>query len=46
MSSEAVGDWSSTAVFEPKLAAAEADERLARWDAAALALAQLSQDAR
>src|SRR6266571_4476832 len=30
---EAVGDWSSTAVFEPKLASAEADERLARWDA-------------
>ncbi len=43
---EAVGDWSSTAVFEPKLASAEADERLARWDAAALALAQLSQDSR
>ena len=39
--SEAVGEWASVAVFEPKLSAAEADERLAEWDAAARALAGL-----
>jgi glycerol kinase len=39
---EAVGDWSPVAVFEPRLAAAEAEERLARWNAAALALTELT----
>jgi glycerol kinase len=40
---EAVGDWSPVAVFEPEMAAAEAAERLARWEAAARALAELAQ---
>jgi glycerol kinase len=39
---EAVGDWSPAAVFEPRMPAAEAEERLARWDAAARALVGLS----
>jgi glycerol kinase len=43
---EAVGSWSSTAVFEPRMSAAEAEERLASWQAAALALAELSRDGR
>ena len=38
---EAVGSWSSTAVFEPHMGASEAEERLGRWNAAALALAEL-----
>jgi glycerol kinase len=39
---EAVGRWASTAVFEPRMPASEANERLARWQAAALALAELA----
>jgi glycerol kinase len=38
---EAVGSWTSTAVFEPRMGASEAEERLRRWNAAALALAKL-----
>jgi glycerol kinase len=41
---EAVGKWSPAAVFQPRMPAAEADERLARWHAAALALAELARD--
>jgi glycerol kinase len=40
---EAVGDWKSVAVFEPKLGAPAAEEYLARWEAAAHALAELSR---
>jgi len=40
---EAVGDWESVAVFEPKLAASAAEEYLSRWEDAALALAELSR---
>lgn len=43
---EAVGSWAPAAVFEPRLSAAEAEERLARWHAAALALAELARDDR
>jgi glycerol kinase len=43
---EAVGGWSSAAVFEPRMDPAEAEERLARWHAAAVALAELAQDGR
>ena len=43
---EAVGSWAPAAVFEPRMPAAEAEERLGRWQAAALALAQLAGDAR
>ena len=39
---EAVGSWKPAAVFEPRMGAGEADERLGRWHAAATALAQLS----
>ncbi len=39
---EAVGDWTPAEVFEPRMTAAEAHERLARWEAAAAALADLS----
>jgi glycerol kinase len=39
---EAVGRWSAAAVFEPRMPAAEAEERLARWQAAAVALAALA----
>ena len=39
---EAVGDWAPAAVFEPSMSADEANERLARWHAAALALAELA----
>jgi glycerol kinase len=42
---EAVGDWTPAEVFEPRMTAAEARERLARWEAAAAALADLSRDA-
>jgi glycerol kinase len=42
---EAVGSWAPAAVFEPRMPAAEAEERLGRWQAAALALAQLAGDA-
>jgi glycerol kinase len=38
---EAVGDWTSPATFEPRMSASEAEERLARWEAAARALAEL-----
>ena len=41
---EAVGDWTPAEVFEPQMTAAEAQERLARWEAAAAALADLSRD--
>jgi glycerol kinase len=40
---EAVGAWLPEQVFEPQLAADEAEERLARWEAAATSLAQLSR---
>ena len=40
---EAVGAWLPEQVFEPQLAADEAEERLARWEAAATLLAQLSR---
>jgi glycerol kinase len=43
---EAVGDWAPAEVFEPRMAAAQAQERLARWEAAAGALAELSRDGR
>jgi glycerol kinase len=39
---EAVGDWAPSAVFEPTMSADEATERLARWHASALALAELA----
>jgi glycerol kinase len=39
---EAVGDWESVAVFDPELPASAAEEYLSRWNAAALALAELS----
>jgi len=38
---EAVGDWTSPATFEPRMSASEAEERLAQWEAAARALAEL-----
>jgi glycerol kinase len=41
---EAVGDWTPAEVFEPQMTAAEAQERLARWEAAASALADLSRN--
>jgi glycerol kinase len=40
---EAVGDWAPAAVFEPKMQADQASERLARWHASALALAELAE---
>ena len=40
---QAVGDWTPAEVFEPHMTAAEAQERLARWEAAAAALADLSR---
>ena len=40
---EAVGPWEPEAVFEPKMPAAEAEERLGTWEAAAAALAELSR---
>jgi glycerol kinase len=43
---EAVGVWSPVAVFEPRLEASEATERLVRWEAAARALAELAQGRR
>jgi glycerol kinase len=39
---EAVGDWSPTAVFEPRMGADEAAERLARFDAAARSVVELA----
>jgi glycerol kinase len=41
---QAVGAWESAAVFEPKLPAADAEAYLVRWEAAALALAELARD--
>jgi glycerol kinase len=41
---EAVGDWTPAEVFEPRLSLDEAAERLARWDAAASMLADLSRN--
>jgi glycerol kinase len=41
---EAVGDWSPAAVFEPQLDASEAADRLASWEAAARALAELAPE--
>ena len=43
---EAVGQWSPAAVFEPQMPSAEAEERLARWQAAALALTELARETR
>jgi glycerol kinase len=43
---EAVGSWAPAAVFEPLMPAAEAEERLGRWRAAALALAELAGEDR
>jgi glycerol kinase len=43
---EAVGRWSPAAVFEPRVTAAEAEERLSHWEAAARMLAELGSDAR
>jgi glycerol kinase len=43
---EAVGSWSSATVFEPRMSADEADERLGRWHDAAHALAELAQEGR
>ncbi len=40
---EAVGEWLPEQVFEPKLGADEAGERLARWEVAAASLAELSR---
>jgi glycerol kinase len=40
---DAVGSWVPERVFEPKLDAAEAEERLSRWEAAASSLAELSR---
>jgi glycerol kinase len=40
---DAVGSWSPAAVFEPRMTADEAQQRLARWEGAALALAELAQ---
>src|SRR5438093_832544 len=41
---EAVGDWTPDEVFEPRMTAAESQERLARWEAGAAALADLSRN--
>jgi glycerol kinase len=41
---EAVGDWTPAEVFEPRMTAAEAQERLGRWESAAAALADLSRN--
>jgi glycerol kinase len=43
---EAVGSWSPVAVFEPRMSAGEAEQRLGRWRAAASTLAELSRDDR
>ena len=41
---EAVGTWEPEQVFEPRMPAAEAQERLGRWEAAASTLAELSRN--
>jgi glycerol kinase len=38
---EAVGDWTSPATFEPRLGVSEAEERLAKWEAAVRVVAEL-----
>jgi glycerol kinase len=38
---EAVGDWTSPATFEPRMGASEAEERLAKWEAAVRVVAEL-----
>jgi glycerol kinase len=38
---EAVGDWTSPATFEPSMSPSEAEQRLAKWEAAARALVEL-----
>jgi glycerol kinase len=43
---EAVGTWAPAAICEPRMPADEAGERLSRWNAAALALAELARDNR
>jgi glycerol kinase len=43
-SEEAVGNWEPEQVFEPHMPAEEAQERLARWEAAASTLAELSRN--
>ncbi|MGB2874464.1 MAG: FGGY family carbohydrate kinase [Gaiellaceae bacterium] len=43
---EAVGDWTSVAIFEPRMSSSEAEERLAAWEGAAFALAELARDGR
>jgi len=43
---DAVGEWSPAAEFEPRRAAGEAEERLQRWRAAALALTELARESR
>jgi glycerol kinase len=43
---EAVGRWAPAAVFEPRMAGDEAEERLARWQAGALALVELAREDR
>ena len=43
---EAVGQWSPVAVFEPRMSADEAAERLGRWERAATALAELGSAVR
>jgi glycerol kinase len=40
---EAVGSWVPEQVFEPRMPAGEAQERLERWEAAAASLAELSR---
>jgi glycerol kinase len=42
---EAVGNWKPAEVFEPRMSSGEAQERLARWESAAEALAELSRNA-
>lgn len=41
---EAVGSWQPEKVFEPHMPADEAQDRLARWEAAASTLAELSRN--
>jgi glycerol kinase len=43
---EAVGSWVASAVFEPRMGADEARARRARWEDAALAVAETARDAR
>jgi glycerol kinase len=43
---EAVGAWTPAAVFEPRMPVEQAEEYLARWQAAARALAELAGEGR